>query len=234
MNFWYPTFFVKNFFYTQKFLYSFEPLPSEKKQAELTKERQERKKKKITDEAKDKEKKKVIETSEETSRKTDIEERKTEKTTKVEGTKADNTIKKYDTSQLLQGKPAELKFGPPIPGTGRRRKRSITPGINGRERSITPGINGRERSITPGINGTNRSITPGINRRKRRKSSKGGNDYLALSGGGSLVPLQVTSVISNSGSTTTKKSADTEGGGALVPLQVTSVIFYTDTIVKSK
>ena len=212
MIFWYPTFFCQKFFYTQKFLYSFEPRPSEKKQAELTKERQERKKKKITEEAKDKEKKKVIETSEETSRKTDIEETKTEKTTKVEGTKADNTIEKYDTSQLLQGKPAELKFGPPIPKPGRRRK----------------------RSITPGINGTNRSITPGINRRKRRKSSKGGNDYLALSGGGSLVPLQVTSVISNSGSTTTKKSADTEGGGALVPLQVTSVIFYTDTIVKSK
>ena len=223
MIFWYPTFFCQKFFYTHKFLYSFEPRPSEKKQAELTKERQERKKKKITEEAKDKEKKKVIETSEETSRKTDIEETKTEKTTKVEGTKADNTIEKYDTSQLLQGKPAELKFGPPIPKPGRRRKRSITPGING-----------RERSITPGINGTNRSITPGINRRKRRKSSKGGNDYLALSGGGSLVPLQVTSVISNSGSTTTKKSADTEGGGALVPLQVTSVIFYTDTIVKSK
>ena len=219
MIFWYPTFFCQKFFYTQKFLYSFEPRPSEKKQAELTKERQERKKKKITEEAKDKEKKKVIETSEETSRKTDIEERKTEKTTKVEGTKADNTIKKYDTSQLLQGKPAELKFGPPIPGTGRRRKRSITPGINRRKRSITPGVYGYQ---------------PGINRRKRRKSRKGGNDYIALKGGGSLVPLQVTSVISNTGSTTTKKSADTEGGGALVPLQVTSVIFYTDTIAKSK
>ena len=219
MIFWYPTFFCQKFFYTQKFLYSFEPLPSEKKQAELTKERQERKKKKITEEAKDKEKKKVIETSEETSRKTDIEETKTEKTTKVEGTKADNTIKKYDTSQLLQGKPAELKFGPPIPGTGRRRKRSITPGINRRKRSITPGVYGYQ---------------PGINRRKRRKSRKGGNDYIALKGGGSLVPLQVTSVISNTGSTTTKKSADTEGGGALVPLQVTSVIFYTDTIAKSK
>ena len=219
MNFWYPTFFCQKFFYTQKFLYSFEPRPSEKKQAELTKERQERKKKKITEEAKDKEKKKVIETSEETSRKTDIEERKTEKTTKVEGTYAKNTIKKYDTSQLLQGKPAELKFGPPIPGTGRRRKRSITPGINRRKRSITPGVYGYQ---------------PGINRRKRRKSRKGGNDYIALKGGGSLVPLQVTSVISNTGSTTTKKSADTEGGGALVPLQVTSVIFYTDTIVKSK
>ena len=230
MIFWYPTFFCQKFFYTQKFLYSFEPRPSEKKQAELTKERQERKKKKITDEAKDKEKKKVIETSEETSRKTDIEERKTEKTTKVEGTYAKNTIKKYDTSQLLQGKPAELKFGPPIPKPGRRRKRSITPGINGRERSITPGINRRKRSITPGVYG----YQPGINRRKRRKSRKGGNDYIALKGGGSLVPLQVTSVISNTGSTTTKKSADTEGGGALVPLQVTSVIFYTDTIVKSK
>ena len=137
----------------------------------------------------------------------------------MEGTKADNTIKKYDTSQLLQGKPAELKFGPPIPGTGRRRKRSITPGINRRKRSITPGVYGYQ---------------PGINRRKRRKSRKGGNDYIALKGGGSLVPLQVTSVISNTGSTTTKKSADTEGGGALVPLQVTSVIFYTDTIAKSK
>ena len=94
-------------------------LPSERKQAELTKERQERKGKKITDEAKIIKKKKEIETSEETSRKTDIKEVKTEKTTKVEHTKADNEIKRYDKSQLLQGK---IQMGP----TGRRRKRSVT------------------------------------------------------------------------------------------------------------
>ena len=103
-------------------------LPSERKQAELTKERQERKGKKITDEAKIIKKKKEIETSEETSRKTDIKEDKTEKTTKVEHTKADNTIKRYDKSQLLQGK---IKMG-----IGRRRKRSVTPG---------PGIGGKKR-----------------------------------------------------------------------------------------
>ena len=47
----------------------------------------------------------------------------------MEHTKADNEIKRYDKSQLLQGK---IQMGP----VGRRRKRSVTPG---------PGIGGKKR-----------------------------------------------------------------------------------------
>ena len=63
----------------------------------------------------------------------------------MEHTKADNEIERYDKSQLLQGK---IKMGP----AGRRRKRSVTPGIGGKKR----------RSSS----------------KKRRRRSNGGVDYV--------------------------------------------------------